>query len=153
MNLMQKLEDEEMKRMKKSIPEFSPGDTVVVRVNVVEGDKKREQAFEGADHVGKGEETAFLGKQQHELAGERSGTSLGEDRFHAMGLLFAGEDRGPHETGEVRARLEQALQRGQIGCQTVDRTLFRRQFEYGRGITQGQAACSAVVGRHSQSCL
>jgi large subunit ribosomal protein L19 len=47
MNLMQKLEQEEMQRMKKSIPEFSPGDTVIVRVNVVEGDKKREQAFEG----------------------------------------------------------------------------------------------------------
>jgi large subunit ribosomal protein L19 len=47
MNLIQKLEQEEMQRMKKSIPEFSPGDTVVVRVNVVEGDKKREQAFEG----------------------------------------------------------------------------------------------------------
>jgi large subunit ribosomal protein L19 len=47
MNLMQKLEQEEIKRMKKSIPEFSPGDTVIVRVNVVEGDKKREQAFEG----------------------------------------------------------------------------------------------------------
>ena len=47
MNLIQKLEHEEMQRMKKSIPEFSPGDTVIVRVNVVEGDKKREQAFEG----------------------------------------------------------------------------------------------------------
>jgi len=47
MNLIQKLEHEEMQRMKKSVPEFSPGDTVVVRVNVVEGDKKREQAFEG----------------------------------------------------------------------------------------------------------
>jgi len=47
MNLIQKLEQEELQRMKKSIPEFSPGDTVVVRVNVVEGDKKREQAFEG----------------------------------------------------------------------------------------------------------
>ena len=47
MNLMQKLEQEEILRMKKSIPVFSPGDTVVVRVNVVEGDKKREQAFEG----------------------------------------------------------------------------------------------------------
>jgi len=47
MNLMHKLEQEEMQRMKKPIPEFSPGDTVVVRVNVVEGDKKREQAFEG----------------------------------------------------------------------------------------------------------
>ena len=47
MNLIQKLEQEEMQRLKKSIPEFSSGDTVVVRVNVVEGDKKREQAFEG----------------------------------------------------------------------------------------------------------
>ena len=47
MNLIQKLEQEEIQRMKKTIPEFSPGDTVVVRVNVVEGDKKREQAFEG----------------------------------------------------------------------------------------------------------
>jgi large subunit ribosomal protein L19 len=47
MNLIQKLEQEELQRMKKSIPEFSPGDTVIVRVNVVEGDKKREQAFEG----------------------------------------------------------------------------------------------------------
>ncbi len=47
MNLIQKLEQEEMQRMKKSVPDFSPGDTVIVRVNVVEGDKKREQAFEG----------------------------------------------------------------------------------------------------------
>jgi large subunit ribosomal protein L19 len=47
MNLIQKLEQEEMQRMKKSVPEFSAGDTVIVRVNVVEGDKKREQAFEG----------------------------------------------------------------------------------------------------------
>ena len=47
MNLIQKIEQEEIKRLKKAIPDFSPGDTVVVRVNVVEGDKKREQAFEG----------------------------------------------------------------------------------------------------------
>jgi large subunit ribosomal protein L19 len=47
MNLIQTIEKEEMQRLKKSIPDFSPGDSVVVRVNVVEGDKKREQAFEG----------------------------------------------------------------------------------------------------------
>ena len=47
MNLIQTIEKEEIQRLKKSIPDFSPGDTVVVRVNVVEGDKKREQAFEG----------------------------------------------------------------------------------------------------------
>ena len=47
MNLIQTIEKEEIQRMKKTIPDFSPGDTVVVRVNVVEGDKKREQSFEG----------------------------------------------------------------------------------------------------------
>jgi len=47
MSIIDTLEQEEIARLKKSIPEFAPGDTVVVRVNVVEGDKKREQAFEG----------------------------------------------------------------------------------------------------------
>jgi large subunit ribosomal protein L19 len=47
MNLIQKLEQEEMKRLAKNIPDFSPGDTLVVRVGVVEGDKKREQACGG----------------------------------------------------------------------------------------------------------
>jgi large subunit ribosomal protein L19 len=47
MNLIETLEREELKRIGRKVPVFSPGDTVVVRVNVVEGDKKREQAFEG----------------------------------------------------------------------------------------------------------
>ena len=47
MNLMQKLEQEEIARLDRKIPDFSPGDTVIVRVTVVEGDKKREQAYEG----------------------------------------------------------------------------------------------------------
>ncbi|HEX5093172.1 MAG TPA: 50S ribosomal protein L19 [Burkholderiales bacterium] len=47
MNLIQKLEQEEIKRLGKQIPDFSPGDTVVVNVNVVEGERKRAQAFEG----------------------------------------------------------------------------------------------------------
>ena len=47
MNLIQKLEQEEIKRLGKTVPDFSPGDTVIVNVNVVEGDRKRAQAFEG----------------------------------------------------------------------------------------------------------
>jgi large subunit ribosomal protein L19 len=47
MNLIQKLEQEEIKRLGKIVPDFSPGDTVIVNVNVVEGDRKRAQAFEG----------------------------------------------------------------------------------------------------------
>jgi len=47
MNLIATLEQEEIARLAKTIPSFAPGDTVVVSVNVVEGDKKRVQAFEG----------------------------------------------------------------------------------------------------------
>ena len=47
MNLIQKLEQEEIARLNRKIPDFGPGDTVVVKVTVVEGDKKREQAYEG----------------------------------------------------------------------------------------------------------
>jgi large subunit ribosomal protein L19 len=47
MDLIRTLEQEEIKRLGKSIPEFSPGDTVLVNVNVVEGERKRVQAFEG----------------------------------------------------------------------------------------------------------
>ena len=49
MNLIQQLEQEEIARLTqgKSIPEFAPGDTVVVSVNVVEGNRKRVQAYEG----------------------------------------------------------------------------------------------------------
>jgi large subunit ribosomal protein L19 len=47
MDLIQKIEQEEMARLAKNIPAFAPGDTVVVNVNVVEGDRKRVQAYEG----------------------------------------------------------------------------------------------------------
>ena len=47
MNLIQKLHQEEIERLGRKIPEFVPGDTVIVKVTVVEGDKKREQAYEG----------------------------------------------------------------------------------------------------------
>jgi large subunit ribosomal protein L19 len=47
MNLIQKIEQEEVARLGKNIPAFAPGDTVIVNVNVVEGDRKRVQAYEG----------------------------------------------------------------------------------------------------------
>lgn len=47
MNLIGILEKEEIARLGKVIPAFAPGDTVVVSVNVVEGERKRVQAFEG----------------------------------------------------------------------------------------------------------
>ena len=47
MNIIEQLEQEEMARLSKTIPDFAPGDTVVVSVAVVEGERKRVQAFEG----------------------------------------------------------------------------------------------------------
>ncbi len=48
-HLIQQLEQEEIQRLTqgKEIPVFAPGDTVVVNVNVVEGSRKRAQAYEG----------------------------------------------------------------------------------------------------------
>jgi large subunit ribosomal protein L19 len=49
MNLIEQLEKEEIVRAlgEKTIPDFAPGDTVIVSVNVVEGTRKRLQAYEG----------------------------------------------------------------------------------------------------------
>jgi len=47
MNVIDMLEREEIARLDKTIPDFAPGDTVIVNVNVVEGERKRVQAYEG----------------------------------------------------------------------------------------------------------
>jgi large subunit ribosomal protein L19 len=47
MDLIRTLEQEEIARLNKAIPPFAPGDTVIVNVNVVEGTRKRTQAYEG----------------------------------------------------------------------------------------------------------
>jgi len=47
MNLIKTIEQAEITRLGKNVPDFAPGDTVVVNVNVVEGDRKRVQAYEG----------------------------------------------------------------------------------------------------------
>jgi large subunit ribosomal protein L19 len=49
MNVIQELEKEQVAKLSagKSIPEFGPGDTVIVNVKVVEGERARVQAYEG----------------------------------------------------------------------------------------------------------
>src|SRR5918993_4507413 len=47
MNLIQQLEQEQIARLGKTIPDFQPGDTVVVNVKVKEGERTRVQAYEG----------------------------------------------------------------------------------------------------------
>lgn len=47
MNIIQVLEQEEIARLNKQIPNFAPGDLVVVQVKVKEGNRERLQAYEG----------------------------------------------------------------------------------------------------------
>jgi large subunit ribosomal protein L19 len=49
MNILQALEDEQVKKLSegRGVPEFAPGDTLRVSVKVVEGERERVQAFEG----------------------------------------------------------------------------------------------------------
>ncbi|MFY9761585.1 MAG: 50S ribosomal protein L19 [Xanthobacteraceae bacterium] len=49
MNLLKEIENEQMAKLSagKEIPEFQPGDTVIVNVKIVEGERSRVQAYEG----------------------------------------------------------------------------------------------------------
>jgi large subunit ribosomal protein L19 len=49
MNIIQQIDKEQVEKLSasKEIPDFAPGDTVLVNVKVVEGDKSRIQAYEG----------------------------------------------------------------------------------------------------------
>jgi large subunit ribosomal protein L19 len=46
-NIIQILENEQMQATKTKIPDFEPGDTIIVQVKVKEGDRVRVQSFEG----------------------------------------------------------------------------------------------------------
>jgi large subunit ribosomal protein L19 len=47
MNIIEQLNAEQITKLGKVIPPFQPGDTIVVNVKVVEGDRSRVQAYEG----------------------------------------------------------------------------------------------------------
>ena len=49
MNLLKQIENEQVAKLSagKEIPEFQPGDTLLVNVKVVEGERSRVQAYEG----------------------------------------------------------------------------------------------------------
>ncbi|WP_046861790.1 50S ribosomal protein L19 [Microvirga massiliensis] len=47
MNIIEQLDKEQIARLNKQIPDFQPGDTVIVNVRVKEGERTRVQAYEG----------------------------------------------------------------------------------------------------------
>src|SRR3954465_3107265 len=65
MNLIAELEAEQIKKLDKTIPDFQPGDTVIVNVRVKEGERTRVQAYEGVciARSGGGIQESFPGRQ------------------------------------------------------------------------------------------
>ena len=47
MNIIEALEKEQIAKLNKQVPDFEPGDTVIVNVKVKEGERTRVQAYEG----------------------------------------------------------------------------------------------------------
>jgi large subunit ribosomal protein L19 len=47
MNILEALEKEQIEKLGKEVPDFQPGDTVIVNVKVKEGERSRVQAYEG----------------------------------------------------------------------------------------------------------
>src|SRR3712207_7142202 len=47
MNIIQQLDQEQIAKLGKDVPDFQPGDTVIVNVKVKEGERSRVQAYEG----------------------------------------------------------------------------------------------------------
>lgn len=47
MNIIEQLEKEQVEALAKAVPDFRPGDTVIVNVKVKEGERSRVQAYEG----------------------------------------------------------------------------------------------------------
>src|SRR3954454_15750866 len=47
MNIIEALERDQIEKLGKDVPDFAPGDTVIVNVKVIEGERSRVQAYEG----------------------------------------------------------------------------------------------------------
>ncbi len=47
MNILQQLDREQIEKLGREVPDFQPGDTLIVNVKVKEGERARVQAYEG----------------------------------------------------------------------------------------------------------
>ena len=47
MNILQQLDQEQIAKLGRDVPDFQPGDTLIVNVKVKEGERARVQAYEG----------------------------------------------------------------------------------------------------------
>jgi ribosomal protein L19 len=140
MNVIQQLEQEEIKRLGRKIPEFVTGDTVIVNVNVVEGERKRVQAYEGVviARRNRGINSSFIVRK----------ISSGEGVEDVPALLaFDRQHRGqaPRRCGPFQALLP-ARAVGQGGAHQGEALQRRRS---GSG---SRSACRPTVRTRSPAC-
>ena len=127
MNLIQTLEQEEIARLGKNIPDFSPGDTVIVSVNVVEGTRKRVQAYEGVVIAkrNRGINSAFTVRKIS------SGEGV-ERTFQTYSPLIAKIE--VKRRGDVRrAKLYYLRERSGKGARIKEKLSFRKETASGAG--------------------
>ena len=121
MNLIQTLEQEEIARLGKTIPNFAPGDTVIVSVKVVEGARKRLQAYEGVVIAkrNRGINSAFTVRKISNGEGV-------ERTFHRYSPLIAGIE--VKRRGDVRrAKLYYLRSRSGKSARIKEKLVFRNK--------------------------
>ena len=113
MNLIQQLEKEQLDKLSagKDIPDFEPGDTVIVNVKVVEGERTRIQAYEGVciGRSGRGINESFTVRK----------ISYGEGVERVFPLLLADgrlDQAGAPRQGAPRQALLPARPARQVGA-------------------------------------
>src|SRR5215475_1614158 len=105
MNIIQQIEKA---RMTREVPDFNPGDTVVVQVKVVEGDRERVQAYEGVVIAKKnrGLNSSFAVRDlAHREGRVEAAVLLGDDHalvgLHALAITL--DQRSEREAPRCRA--------------------------------------------------
>src|SRR6201995_1362733 len=97
MNLIQQLEKEQFDKLAatKTIPEFGPGDTVIVNVKVVEGERTRVQAYEGVciGRSGSGLNESFTVRKSSYGAGVGRGVPVRSPRTDSIKVVRRGKVR------------------------------------------------------------
>ena len=142
MDLIAQLEQEEITRLGKTIPDFAPGDTVSVAVNVVEGTRKRVQMYEGVviARRNRGLNSAFIVRKIS------SGEGV-ERTFQLYSPLIAGIE--VKRRGDVRrAKLYYLRNLSGKKARIKEKLQARSGGAAKAGPTEGAAADSAAAGKH-----
>lgn len=135
MNLVQTLEKEQMQRLSdKRIDDFDAGDTIIVRVKIVEGSTERTQAFEGVCIAkrDRGLHSSFVVRKISNGEGVERIFPLYGPRIEAVELLRKGDVRRAKlyylrgRTGKA-ARIKEKMELGKVDMNAVEAKEVARQ--------------------------